>query len=64
MKPRTQNLFKHFHLPLCIEAPRLSKTLRESYTINPSLQPRFTACLFNGNPPLTITWTYNGQRYV
>jgi hypothetical protein len=42
----------------------LSKTLRESYTINPALQPRFTACSFDGNPPPTITWTYNGQRYA
>lgn len=43
-------------------APTLAKSLRENYTINPSLSPLFTSCVFDGDPAPMISWMLNSTQ--
>lgn len=39
--------------------PSLAQRLRDSYTINPNVNPLFTKCVFDGDPLPSISWLFN-----
>lgn len=44
-------------------APTLAQYLRDTYTIDPNVFPRFTKCAFEGQPLPSITWMLNSTLY-